>query len=93
MTRNIDRKCEILRFIIGYRDQRGYSPSFLEIGQAIGVSASSTVAGWIHRLVDEGYLAIDPYEARSVEPTRKAVKILEKTKICPCCGRIMEDQS
>ena len=91
MANNIARRVVILRFIIDYRKENGYSPTAREIMRHIGVSSTSTMYGWLHRLNNEGYLAMDYNIERSVEPTRKAARLLDSTKFCPCCGAIMEE--
>ncbi len=50
------RQKEILRFIIGEVRKNGYPPSVREIGQAVGLSSSSTVHAHLTNLEKKGYL-------------------------------------
>ncbi|MCL6612648.1 MAG: transcriptional repressor LexA [Peptococcaceae bacterium] len=47
--------------------QKGYPPSVREIGQAVGLSSSSTVHGYLKKLEDKGYLRRDPTKPRAME--------------------------
>lgn len=50
------RQKEILRFIIDEVRRHGYPPSVREIGQAVGLSSSSTVHAHLTNLERKGYL-------------------------------------
>jgi len=50
------RQKEILRFIISEVRKHGYPPSVREIGQAVGLSSSSTVHAHLTNLEKKGYL-------------------------------------
>ena len=50
------RQKEIMRFIISEVRKRGYPPSVREIGQAVGLSSSSTVHAHLTNLEKKGYL-------------------------------------
>lgn len=50
------RQKEILRFILGEVRRHGYPPSVREIGQAVGLSSSSTVHAHLTNLEKKGYL-------------------------------------
>lgn len=47
--------------------QKGYPPSVREIGQAVGLSSSSTVHGYLKKLEDKGYLRRDATKPRAIE--------------------------
>ena len=50
-----DQRCEeIYAYITEYVAENGHSPTFREVGKAVGLRSSSTVSRYIHRLVDEG---------------------------------------
>ena len=52
-----DQRCEeIYAYITEYVAENGHSPTFREVGNAVGLRSSSTVSRYIHRLVDEGCL-------------------------------------
>jgi len=47
--------------------QKGYPPSVREIGQAVGLSSSSTVHGYLKKLESKGYLRRDAAKPRAME--------------------------
>jgi len=47
--------------------QKGYPPSVREIGQAVGLSSSSTVHGYLKKLEEKGYLRRDATKPRAME--------------------------
>lgn len=61
------RQREILEFIRREVQQRGYPPSVREIGQAVGLSSSSTVHGHLGKLEEKGYIRRDPTKPRAIE--------------------------
>lgn len=62
-----DRQDEILRYITDEVRRRGYPPSVREIGEAVGLSSTSTVHGHLTRLEDKGYIRRDPSKPRAIE--------------------------
>ena len=64
-----ERQKEIYSFIVKFRNEKGYSPSFREIGKGCFLSVS-TVAGYVDRLVRKGYLDYIPYVSRTLTPKR-----------------------
>ncbi|MFD1483914.1 transcriptional repressor LexA [Lacticaseibacillus baoqingensis] len=60
---------QILNTIHESIQSRGYPPTVREIGAAVGLSSSSTVAAYLERLLDEGYIAKDPAKPRTLEIT------------------------
>lgn len=61
------RQREILEFIKREVQKRGYPPSVREIGQAVGLSSSSTVHGHLGKLEEKGYIRRDPTKPRAIE--------------------------
>lgn len=61
------RQRQILEFIQKCVEEKGYPPSVREIGQAVGLSSSSTVHGHLGRLEQKGYLRRDPTKPRAIE--------------------------
>ncbi|MGH9894333.1 MAG: MarR family transcriptional regulator, partial [bacterium] len=61
------RQKEILTFIQRYGDAHGYPPSVREIGQALGLTSSSTVHSHLTALEKKGYLRRDPSKPRALE--------------------------
>ncbi|HEY7134076.1 MAG TPA: transcriptional repressor LexA [Acidimicrobiia bacterium] len=63
------RQRQVLEFIHGEVARRGYPPSVREIGEAVGLSSSSTVHAHLAALQDKGYLRRDPTKPRAIEVT------------------------
>ena len=61
------RQRQILEYIKREVQQRGYPPSVREIGQAVGLSSSSTVHGHLGKLEEKGYIRRDPTKPRAIE--------------------------
>ena len=61
------RQQQILEFIDQEVRRRGYPPSVREIGEAVGLSSSSTVHAHLAALQDKGYLRRDPTKPRALE--------------------------
>ncbi|MGE5561280.1 MAG: transcriptional repressor LexA [Chloroflexota bacterium] len=62
-----ERQREILDFIKRELRTKGYPPSVREIGEAIGLSSSSTVHGHLARLEEKGLIRRDPTKPRAIE--------------------------
>jgi repressor LexA len=62
-----DRQRQVLEFIDAQIRERGYPPSVREIGEAVGLSSSSTVHAHLAALQDKGYLRRDPTKPRAIE--------------------------
>jgi len=77
------RQHEILTFIQRHSDAHGYPPSVREIGQALGLTSSSTVHSHLSALEKKGYLRRDPSKPRAIEilkderdvPTKKVIQL------------------
>ena len=61
------KRKEILDFIAEELVERGYPPSVREIGQAVGLTSSSTVHAHLGTLERQGYLRRDPTKPRAME--------------------------
>ena len=62
-----DRQRQVLEFIDTEVRTRGYPPSVREIGDAIGLSSSSTVHAHLAALQDKGFIKRDPAKPRAME--------------------------
>jgi repressor LexA len=62
-----DRHRQILKCIDTAMRERGYPPSVREIGEAVGLSSSSTVHAHLKSLEAQGYLRRDPAKPRAIE--------------------------
>ncbi len=67
MTDLTPRQRQVLEFIDSELRDRGYPPSVREIGEAVGLSSSSTVHAHLAALQDKGYLTRDPAKPRAIE--------------------------
>jgi len=61
---------KIVAFVAAYIKEHGYSPSFREIGDAMGGISTSHVSYWIDKLVGTGRLTKEPNISRSVRVIR-----------------------
>jgi repressor LexA len=61
------RQQQILDYIRGEIHRCGYPPSVREIGEAVGLSSSSTVHSHLAALEAKGYLRRDPSKPRALE--------------------------
>lgn len=61
------RQQEILEFILKEVQSKGYPPSVREIGEAVGLSSSSSVHAQLEKLEQLGYLRRDPTKPRAIE--------------------------
>lgn len=67
MTDLTERQRQVLEFIDTEVRRRGYPPSVREIGEAVGLSSSSTVHAHLAALQDKGFLTRDPTKPRAIE--------------------------
>ena len=67
MTDLTPRQRQVLEFVDAEVRHRGYPPSVREIGEAVGLSSSSTVHAHLAALQDKGYLTRDPTKPRAIE--------------------------
>ena len=61
------RQRKVLQVIRDSVQRRGYPPSMREIGEAVGLTSSSSVAFQLSNLQDKGYLRRDAGRPRTVE--------------------------
>jgi repressor LexA len=67
------KRREILDFIARELRDRGYPPSVREIGEAVGLTSSSTVHTHLTTLQRQGYLRRDPTKPRAIEVRYEAM--------------------
>ncbi|NCN25451.1 transcriptional repressor LexA [Candidatus Falkowbacteria bacterium] len=85
------RQKEVLDFISDFFKNKGFSPSFEEIGEHFGLSALSTVHEHITALVDKGYLKKDEHRERGLYLPVKRKQYLEIPLIgAIACGQPIE---
>lgn len=61
------RQQQILDFVRQSVEKRGFPPSIREIGEAVGLSSSSTVHSHLRSLETKRYLRRNPSKPRSIE--------------------------
>lgn len=64
-----NRQKQILRYIYGYIDENRYPPTVREIGEAVGLSSTSTVHGHLQRLEKSGFITRNSSKPRALEIT------------------------
>ena len=62
-----ERQRQTLEFIREAVSERGYPPSVREIGEAMGLTSSSTVHSHMQALQRKGFIRIDPTKPRAIE--------------------------
>lgn len=62
-----EQQQKVLDYIREHIAAKGFPPSVREIGDAIGLSSSSTVHGHLNRLEEKGYIRRDPTKPRAME--------------------------
>lgn len=83
------RQEKILKFIKEELRLRGYPPSVREIGEAIGLSSSSTVHGHLARLEEKGYIRRNPAKPRAIEVLGRVLAAEERRVVAvPVVGRV-----
>jgi len=65
-----DRQTRILEYIRHVSRTRNYPPSVREIGEAVGLSSSSTVHNHLNQLERRGLIRRDPSKSRTVQLVR-----------------------
>jgi repressor LexA len=61
------KRREILEYIVAHLRDAGYPPSVREIGEAVGLTSSSTVHTHLTTLQKQGFLRRDPTKPRAIE--------------------------
>ncbi|WP_372735800.1 transcriptional repressor LexA [Nocardioides sp.] len=61
------RQQRILEHLLDFMERRGYPPSMREIGSAVGLTSSSSVAHQLKVLEEKGFVRRDPNRPRALE--------------------------
>ena len=80
-----NRQQQILDYLRDHARVHAYPPTVREIGQAVGLSSSSTVQNHLNSLEARGYIKRDPAKSRTVE----VVGAGEHTAAAPRMGTIV----
>lgn len=71
-TRNV-----ILHYMVSFAREQGRQPSVREIGEAAGLMSTSTTAGYLQRMVNEGLLEKSGQSRRNYMVTSSGVAMLK----------------
>ncbi|MCC7161714.1 MAG: hypothetical protein IT331_04415 [Anaerolineae bacterium] len=66
MTQLDEHGAQILTFVERYQQQNRRSPTFREIGAAVGISSTDHVSRDLRRLVRDGYISFKPRVSKSI---------------------------
>jgi repressor LexA len=90
-----ERQLKVLEAIRGWMSDHGYPPSVREIGDAVGLTSTSSVAYQLRVLERKGYLRRDPHRPRTVgvlitdaEQETAALEAQANPAYVPVVGRI-----
>lgn len=87
-----EKKRQILEYIERSHRERGYPPSVREIGEAVGLTSSSTVHSHLSALQQMGYLRRDPTKPRAIEvrydPSSGAIADRRPLRHVPLVGEV-----
>ena len=64
------RDGHLIEWIGNFVKREGYAPSVREVGEAFGLSSSSTTADWLNRLRREGRVDWEDGETRTLHVTK-----------------------
>ena len=76
--RNRKTRDTILRYMLTFADEQGRQPSVREIGEAAGLMSTSTTAGYLRRMVNEGLLMQGEASRRKYYVTQNAILLLRR---------------
>lgn len=90
------RQRAVLHFIAEQTQDRGFPPSIREIGNAVGLSSSSSVHAQLKTLHKLGYIRRDPTKPRAIEihfdPESEGTTQRRPTRYVPLVGEIAAGQ-
>ncbi len=74
--RNPEKRLQIMQYMLSFATEKGRQPSVREIGMAAGLQSTSTTAGYLRRMVNEGLLIQGEQANRNYYVTRHAAALL-----------------
>ena len=83
-----NRQKQILSYIKDFLRSKGYPPSVREIGEAVGLSSSSTVHGYLNKLEATGFIKRDPTKPRAIDVLDEAPWRQKKLTPVPLLGKV-----
>ncbi|MEG6586053.1 transcriptional repressor LexA [Dendrosporobacter sp. 1207_IL3150] len=87
-----NRQKQILSYIKDTLRAKGYPPSVREIGEAVGLSSSSTVHSHLSKLEEFGLIRRDPDKPRAIEILDDAPWRQKQMTAVPLIGRVTAGQ-
>ena len=75
--RNREKRIVILQYMLSFATEQGKQPSVREISEAAGLQSTSTTAGYLRRMVNEGLLGQSSAARRNYFVTRYAAEQLK----------------
>ncbi|SMC62393.1 transcriptional repressor LexA [Sporomusa malonica] len=82
------RQKQILKYIKETLRSKGYPPSVREIGEAVGLSSSSTVHSYLSKLEEMGFIRRDPTKPRAIDVLDEAPWRQKQVTPVPLVGRV-----
>jgi len=82
------RQKQILNYIKETLRSKGYPPSVREIGEAVGLSSSSTVHSYLSKLEEMGFIRRDPTKPRAIDVLDEAPWRQKQVTPVPLVGRV-----
>ena len=76
--RNRKTRDVILNYMISFAKEQGRQPSVREIGEAAGLMSTSTTAGYLQRMVNEGLLEKSGRSRRNYMVTSTGASMLRR---------------
>lgn len=86
------RQKQILGYIKDTLRAKGYPPSVREIGEAVGLSSSSTVHSHLEKLEELGFIHRDPTKPRAIDVLDEAPWRQKAVTPVPLVGRVTAGQ-
>ena len=77
------RQKEVYDFLAGFVEEHGYSPSFEEIGEGLGLSSLATVHKHVSNLEEKGLLKRDYNRSRSIDLVKPRGRMRQSLGMSP----------
>lgn len=88
MTKLTEKELQIYEYVRNCIEQNGYAPVVRDICSALGISSTSTVHSYLHRLETKGYLKMSSGKSRTIRIETDLGAGGEKTRRVPILGRV-----
>ena len=80
------RQKQVLDFLVSFLNSKGYSPSFEEIAENLGLSSLATVHKHLHNLETKGYIKRKHNHSRALEMTLRRKRTARLSTACRPSG-------